>query len=243
MVYLSGFHAIEERIRSGRPCGALLVAKPGPRAREIAALAVERKVRVNRVGTNDLDAAAPGHRGIALEVDEPGPAAATLEGFLAGLDGGGKRDALVVVMDEITDPHNFGAILRSCDQFAADLALTRRRRTARSAASVAQTSAGAASWVPCAETANLPRALEALKAAGFWIYGADREGKPAWDIDLTGRTALVFGGEGGGLSRLVRERCDGFAALPSLGRLDSLNVSVAAGALLYEVIRQRMSGK
>jgi len=225
-------------MKSGRPCGPLLLAKPGPRAREIVTLAGKLRVRVDRVGTADLDRLAPGHRGIALEVEEGGAGAETsLDEFLSGL--GERKDALAVVLDEITDPHNYGAILRSCDQFGADIVISRNRRSARHADVVSQTSAGAAAWVPQAETANLPRALEDLKAAGFWVYGADMGGEAVWDRDLGGRTAIVLGAEGAGLSRLLREKCDALLSIPTSGRLDSLNVSVAAGVLLYEVARQR----
>ena len=243
MIYLTGFHAIEERIKSGRPCGSLLVAKPGPRARELIVLANERKIRVERTGTADLDHVAQDHRGIALEVEEEGrEAEASLDEFLESIgkeDESGKRDILAVILDEITDPHNYGAILRSCDQFAVDLVITRNRRTAKYADVIAKTSAGASAWVPQAETANLPRAADDLKEAGFWIYGADMEGESVFQKDLRGRTAIVLGGEGTGISRLLREKCDGFIAIPSLGRIDSLNVSVAAGVLFYEVMRQR----
>ncbi|MDR2159801.1 MAG: 23S rRNA (guanosine(2251)-2'-O)-methyltransferase RlmB [Treponema sp.] len=244
MIYLTGFHAIEECLKSGRPCGPLLVAKPGPRSRELVALAAERRVRVDRVGTHDLDRIALDHRGVVLELEAPaeaGGAGVSLEAFIAGLegDGGGRRDALVLILDEITDPHNYGAILRSCDQFGVDLVVSRDHRSAQHAAVIARTSAGASAWVPQAETANLPRAAEALKAAGFWIYGAHMEGDAAGRIDLRGRIALVLGGEGTGISRLLRERCDGLIAVPSRGRIDSLNVSVAAGVLMYEVTRQR----
>ena len=243
MIYLTGFHAIEERIRSGRPCGPLLVAKPGPRARELTALANEHKIRIDRVGTVDLDHIAPDHRGIVLEVEEEsGDAEISLDEFLERLgktDEGGRRDVLAVILDEITDPHNYGAILRSCDQFGVDLVITRHRRIAKHAEVIANTSAGASAWVPQAETANLPRAIEKLKEAGFWIYGADMEGEAAWDRDLRGRTAIILGGEGTGISRLLRECCDAMITIPSLGRIDSLNVSVAAGVLFYEVMRQR----
>jgi 23S rRNA (guanosine2251-2'-O)-methyltransferase len=260
MYYLTGFHAIEELLKSGKTAGPLLVAKAGPRARELAALAVVCKVRVDRVGTYDLDRLAPDHRGIALAADEAGPAGGgagtTLEEFLAGLeDSGGKagpgrrgggqagpgggQDALVLILDEITDPHNYGAILRSCDQFGADLVLSRNRRSAKHAGVIAQTSAGAASWVPAAETPNLPRAVEELKEAGFWIYGADMKGEALYTKDLRGRVAVILGSEGEGISRLLREHCDAMIAIPSMGRIDSLNVSVAAGVFLYEVIRQR----
>jgi 23S rRNA (guanosine2251-2'-O)-methyltransferase len=240
MTYLSGFHAIEERIKSGRSCGALLVAKPGPRAREIVDLAIERKIIVSRTGTADLDRLSGDHRGILLEVDDPLKETGVnrnLEGFIAGL--GDRKDALVVILDEITDPHNYGAILRSCDQFGADIVITRKRRIAKYAEVISKSSAGASAWVPTADAPNLPRAVEILKEKGFWIYGADMEGEPAWSKDLRGRTAIILGGEGTGISRILKERCDALISIPSLGKLDSLNVSVAAGVLFYEVMRQR----
>lgn len=242
MTYVTGFHAIEELIQSGAR-GPLLSAKGGPRARELVKLAVKRGVRVDRAGTAELDRIAPDHRGLVLAVNGsaesvPGGRAGpvTLEAFLEEL--GGRDDALVVVLDEITDPHNYGAILRSCDQFGADLVISRRRRNAKNAAVIVETSAGASAWVRSAEEPNLARALDLLKANGFWVYGADMSGRSVWELNLAGRTALVMGGETG-LSRLLKEHCDGIAAIPCGGRIDSLNVSVAAGILLYEVRRQR----
>ncbi|WP_461246483.1 23S rRNA (guanosine(2251)-2'-O)-methyltransferase RlmB [Treponema sp. R6D11] len=244
MTFLTGFHAIEERIKSGQSCGPLLVAKAGPRAKEIVTLAVNNKIRLERTGTFELDGIAPENRGIALQVeDESGKADISLENFIAGLgdscDPKGRKNSLVMILDEITDPHNYGAILRSCDQFAVDLVISRNRRNAKQAPIVSQTSAGAVSWVAQAETPNLVRAMEDLKEAGFWIYGADMDGEPVYKLDLSGRIALVLGSEGGGISRLLREKCDGMVGIPSSGRIDSLNVSVAAGVLLYEVRRQR----
>jgi 23S rRNA (guanosine2251-2'-O)-methyltransferase len=204
------------------------------------ALANGRKIPVNRVGTSELDRLAPEHRGIALEADEPGQASElSLEDYIAGL--GNRKDALALILDEITDPHNYGAILRSCDQFGADIVITRHRRTAKHADIIARTSAGAAAWVKAAETANLPRAAGLLKDSGFWIYGADMEGEPIYGRDLAGRVAVILGGEGTGISRLLRESCDAMIAVPSLGRIDSLNVSVAAGVIMYEILRQRKS--
>ena len=241
-MYLTGFHAIEERIKSGRPCGPLLVAKAGPRAKEIVTLAVNNKIRLERTGTFDLDGIAPDNRGIALQVqDDGGSADISLENFIAGL--GDRRGALVLILDEITDPHNYGAILRCCDQFAVDLVVSRSRRSAKHAEVISKTSAGAVSWVAQAETPNLVRAMEDLKEAGFWIYGAEMNGDPVYKKDFSGRTAFVMGSEGSGISRLLRERCDGIVSIPSSGRIDSLNVSVAAGVLLYEVIRSRMLRK
>ncbi|MCL2801479.1 MAG: 23S rRNA (guanosine(2251)-2'-O)-methyltransferase RlmB [Treponema sp.] len=242
MIYLTGFHAIEERIKSGSPCGPLLVAKAGPRAKEITTLAVNNKIRLERTGVFELDRIAPDNRGIALAVsdrsaEQDNKADVSLESFIDGL--GEKKNALVIILDEITDPHNYGAILRCCDQFGADLVVSRNRRNAKHAAIISQTSAGAVSWVPQAETPNLVRAMEDLKEAGFWIYGADMEGDPVYKKDLSGRTAIILGGEGSGISRLIYEKCDGFVGIPSCGRIDSLNVSVAAGVLLYEIQRQR----
>jgi 23S rRNA (guanosine2251-2'-O)-methyltransferase len=243
MNYLTGFHAIEERIKADGAGGPLLVAKAGPRARELVKAALEKRIRVERVGTHELDRLAPDHRGVVLRVDDGPfqaaglPAGTPVEDLIAGL--GDRKEALAVILDEITDPHNYGAILRSCDQFGVDLVITRKRRIARYAEVIARTSAGASAWVPVAEAANLPRAVQDLKNAGFWIYGADMQGKTAWTLDLRGRIALILGGEGSGLSRLLRETCDGMAAIPARGRIESLNVSVAAGILLYEISRQR----
>jgi 23S rRNA (guanosine2251-2'-O)-methyltransferase len=255
MIYLTGFHAIEERIKSGNAGGPLLIARAGPRARELSALAAEYKIPVDRAGTNDLDRMAPDHRGIVLVVEGPGsPPGGPAGGdtgvgeFIAALDSSGAdgrgpaKDALVLILDEITDPHNYGAILRSCDQFGVDLVISRNRRNAKHAGVIAQTSAGAVSWVPAAEAPNLLRAVRDLKDAGFWIYGADMGGEALYKKDLRGRVALVLGSEGAGISRLLREHCDAMIAVPSSGKIDSLNVSVAAGVLLYEVIRQRAYG-
>ena len=240
MFYLTGFHAIEERIKSGKDCGPLLLAKPGPRAREISSLAHKHKIRIDRVGTFDLDRLAPDNRGIALQVEKMNAdtAETSLETFISEL--GDRKDALVVILDEITDPHNYGAILRSCDQFGVDLVVSGNRRNAKNAGVISKTSAGASAWVPQAETANLVRAVDDLKAEGFWIYGTETEGEAIYKTDLCGRTALVLGSEGDGISRLLRERCDAMIGIPSEGKIDSLNVSVAAGVLLYEVQRQRL---
>lgn len=248
MMYLTGFHAIEERIKSaktkgqtgGQTCGPLLAAKAGPRAKEIVSLAIDNKIRIERVGAFDLDGLAPDNRGIALRVeDEAGGVDISLDDFIADIKNSERRDALVLILDEITDPGNYGAILRCCDQFGVDLVISRNRRNAKHAGVISQTSSGAVSWVPQTETPNLARAMEELKEAGFWIYGADMKGDPVYTRDLRGRTVFVLGGEGSGISRLLRERCDGFVGIPSYGRVDSLNVSVAAGVLLFEARRQR----
>jgi len=242
MAYLTGFHAIEELIRAGKAKGPLLVANAGPRARTIMSLATDNKIRIDRLGEHELNRLAPGNRGIALYVEgKEQNNEITVQDFIAGLEEG--SDALVVVLDGITDPHNYGAILRSCDQFGADLVIVGNRRSAKDAEVVSKTSAGAVSWVPLAFVPNLVRSVELLKEAGFWVYGADMRGEAVYEKDLTGRVVLIMGSEGSGLSRLLKETCDGMVAIPTSGKVDSLNVSVAAGVLLYEARRQRGPGK
>lgn len=239
MPYITGFHAIEELIKSGKAKGPLLVSNAGPRARAVVSLAVERKIPINRTGEHELDRLAKDNRGIALLVESGSEESGetTVEEFIAGLEEG--QDAVVVILDGITDPHNYGAILRSCDQFGVSLVVVGNRRSAKDSETVSKTSAGASAWVPIATIPNLVRAAELLKEAGFWIYGADMGGKAVDAVDLKGRTALVMGSEGAGIGRLLRETCDGMVSIPASGRVDSLNVSVAAGVLLYEAARQK----
>lgn len=185
---------------------------------------------------------------------------------MTGTDGGGSSvvsgnaggDAVsgarvAVILDRVTDPHNVGAVLRSADQFGASAVIVPERRSAKLAAPdvppdgdsdaaegvVARSSAGASAWVPLVRTANLARAVEKLKQAGFWIYGAEAGGGTVAETALPDKTVFVMGSEGCGISRLLREKCDAFVSIPTAGRLDSLNVSVAAGILLYEFRRQK----
>ena len=146
---------------------------------------------------------------------------------------------LAVVADGVTDPANLGSITRSADQFAADLVLIPRRRTARVTDTVMRMSAGAAAHVATVTVANVAAALAQLKACGCWIYGADLKGEPLDQVRFPTRVALVVGAEGGGLHALVRSRCDHLVRIPTAGQVDSLNVGVAAGILMYEVHRQR----
>ncbi len=242
MSYITGFHAIEELIKAGKAKGPLLVSNAGPRARAVMDLAVEHKIPINRTGEHELDRLARGHRGIALTVEHSSATnETTVEAFIENLEEG--RDSLVLILDSITDPHNYGAILRSCDQFGADLVVIGSRRSAKDTETVSKTSAGASAWMPVAMIANLVRAAQLLKDAGFWIYGADMGGLPVDEQKLTGRTVIIMGSEGSGLARLLKESCDFIVSVPTDGRVDSLNVSVAAGVLMYEVARQKRAAQ
>lgn len=234
MTYLSGFHAMEELIRSGNTKGAvLLVATQGPRIKRIIELAAKAGMRPKTVSARELDALAPDNRGAAIQLTEAQQdVAIDLESWLAGPV---PERALLVLLDHIEDPHNLGAILRSADVFAADLVIMPQRRAAKETDTVARSSAGALAYVPVSIVVNLARAVELLKGAGFWTYTADMGGQNLPEADLSGRVAIVLGGEGSGVSRLLKERCDGALSIPQYGHVDSLNVSVAAGIMLYEI--------
>ena len=236
---ITSLHGIEETLKEP-PAGAeLLVGKKNARTDALAALAERGKVAVRQASDAELTRVTEGreHRGVVLVLPEGRKTReTTLEAFLDGFEA---EQGLVVLLDGVTDPQNYGAILRSADQFGVDLVLIPARRSASDTPAVSAASAGAVAWVPHAVVTNLTRALGQLKEKGFWIYGADMDGTPAPQAKLTGRVALVLGSEGKGLSRLVRDTCDVVVSIPTRGRLDSLNVSVSAGILLYETRRQQ----
>jgi len=233
MTYISGFHAMEEFVRSGKARDAtLLVATAGPRIKKLVELAKKSGLRSRQLASAELDKLAPDNRGAAIEM--AGEAPSVELDLELWLERGIPESALVVILDHIEDPHNLGAILRSADVFAVDLVIMPERRAAKETDTVARSSAGASSYVPVATVANLARAIEKLKEAGFWTYAADMGGQNLPDAGLSGRIALVLGAEGSGVSRLLKERCDAALSIPQYGHVDSLNVSVAAGIFLYE---------
>ena len=224
----------------------ILYAKQGPRVKKILAQAEKLSVTIERRTDAELDkltASLPeylqNHRGIILIDDRPQEQAPKLsaDALLAAL--ASREKAFVVVLDSITDPHNTGAIIRSADQFAVDAVVLPERRSAGDFQTVSKISAGAAAWVPLLYTANLVRTVEELKHNGFWVFGADAQGEPLPHTKFPDKTILIMGSEGSGISRLLKASCDSFTAIPTSGKLDSLNVSVAAGILMYEVRRQQ----
>ncbi len=238
---ITGFHAMEETLRSGTAVsGELLYYKKSPRIDAIIALAQEKGFPVRRVGRDTLEKRAGGQetRGALLLAETAAVRTRPKEYHEYLEDFDRRQDALVILLDEITDPQNLGAILRSADLFNVDLVVIPQRRSAHETAVVKSASAGASAYVPMATVTNLPRAMEELKQVGFWIYGAQAEGEAAEKCKLSGKVALVMGSEGKGLRRLVSQGCDSFVSIPMGGHIDSLNVSVAAGILLYEVRRQ-----
>ena len=241
-------------------------SKPGPRVKKILAAAKEAGITCEQ--TNDaelnklvsgLDESLRDHRGIVMEISGAKQPAANLVDFDSWVkthsgDAGTNEDAdtngdagknnnaaprcTVVILDSITDPHNVGAILRSCDQFGASLVVIPEHNSASDIAGnevIGRTSAGASAWVPVAIVNNLVRAAEQLKQAGFWVYGADAGGQNCRTIDFPAKSVLIMGSEGTGMSQLLEKQCDTIVSIPTCGKIDSLNVSVAAGVLLYEL--------
>lgn len=146
----------------------------------------------------------------------------------------------LILLDNIEDPHNLGAIIRTANLAGAHGVIIPKNRAVGLTATVARTSAGALNYTPVAKVTNLAKTIEDLKKEGLWFVCADMDGTPMYDLDMTGPIGLVIGSEGEGVSRLVRERCDMTAAIPMHGDIDSLNASVAAGVLMYEIVRQKM---
>lgn len=152
-----------------------------------------------------------------------------------------KEDPFLVLLDGIEDPHNLGAIIRTANQAGAHGVIIPKNRAVGLTAVVARTSAGALNYTPVAKVTNLSKTIEELKKEGMWFVCADMEGTRMYDLNLKGAIGLVIGGEGDGVSRLVKESCDMAASIPMKGEIDSLNASVAAGVLAYEIVRQRLT--
>jgi 23S rRNA (guanosine2251-2'-O)-methyltransferase len=231
-----GINPVIEALRARRVRGVQVIEGDGPRLRELVSLATDAGVPVRRVSAEALDKMSEHgvHQGVAAELDQA--VECTVEELVVDAPG----PALVVVLDGIEDPHNLGAIFRTVDAVGATGVVVQQRRSAARGGAAAKASAGAVSHVRVAEVVNIARALEDLKAVGVWTVGLSEEAREPYDrIDLARPTAIVLGAEGRGLRRLVRERCDFLAAIPMRGHVSSLNVSVAAGVVLFEAIRQR----
>jgi 23S rRNA (guanosine2251-2'-O)-methyltransferase len=232
-----GLNPVIEALRSKRVKRLRVSGRSDRRVEEAVALARASGVTVERVDTQALDRLAHGgvHQGIAAEVE--GPRDWSIPEIVAAA---APAAPLLVVLDGIEDPHNVGAILRTADAAGVHGVVRQSRHSASLDGVVAKASAGALSHVRIATEVNIARALEELKAAGVWTVGLAGEAPEAYDrVDLTVPTALVLGAEGTGLRRLVRDRCDRLVSIPMHGAVESLNVSVAAGVVLFEAIRQR----
>ena len=236
---LIGRNPVAEALKSGRPINEIIVQKGAEGSiGKILSKAKQNDVPVKFVDKAALDRIAQGgsHQGVAAFC--AAHEYASMEDICAKARELGE-EPLVVILDEIEDPHNLGAILRSAECAGASGVIIPKRRGCGLTAAAAKASAGAVEYMPCVRVSNISTAIDELKKEGFWIAGCDMDGSPYDKSDMTGRTAIVIGNEGRGLSRLVREKCDFIISIPILGRIDSLNASNAAAVALYEARRQR----
>jgi 23S rRNA (guanosine2251-2'-O)-methyltransferase len=234
MAILSGIHPVVEALRGKRPLDRILVAKGagGPRLQEIIDLARQASVPVRFEARNSLDrlAGSPAHQGVVAM-----GAAQKYADIEKAAEG-----ELVVVLDGVEDPHNLGAIIRTAHAVGAASVVIPERRAASVTDVVAKAAAGALEHLPISRVTNINRTLENLKERGFWIYGLDERGEQDYDqVEYSAPTAFVLGGEGKGLHELVRKHCDVLVRIPMAGKISSLNVSVAAGVVLFEWNRRR----
>ena len=238
-----GRNPVFEALKSGREIDKVLVKK-GEYAGSLVSIikkAKDLKIPVVEADKAKLDALSEGgnHQGVIA--------------FAAAHDYTDIRDMIkaakekssspfLVVLDKITDPHNFGSILRTANCVGADGVIIPKRAGVGLSEIVAKTSAGALEYTPVAKVSNIAETLQMLKKEGFWIAGAEADGELMYKTNLTGAIALVIGSEGEGISRLVKERCDFLCSIPMFGEINSLNASVAAGVMMYEIVRQREFG-
>ncbi len=233
-----GRNAVVEAIKAGRTIDTVYIQKGAEGLGKLTALAKESGAVVKDTTADKLCeiAGTTKHGGVAAVMSAA--EYSTVEEILAVSEEKGKPP-FIIIADEIQDPHNLGAIIRTAEAAGADGVIIPKRRSAGLTSTVFKTSAGAASWVKVARVANLVDTIKQLKAAGVWVYGADMDGEPFRKADMTGAAALVIGSEGYGLGRLVRENCDKIVSIDMYGNINSLNASVSAAILMYEIVRIR----
>ena len=239
---IEGRNAVLEAFRSGKCVDKLFIldgCQDGP-VRTIAREARKTDTIINYVSKERLDQLSEthAHQGVIAQVAAYDYS--TVDEILARAEEKGEEPFLII-LDNVEDPHNLGAIIRTANLAGAHGVIIPKRRAVGLTSTVAKTSAGAINYTPVAKVTNIVRTIEELKEKGIWFVCADMGGETMYDLDLTGPMGLVIGNEGEGVSRLVREACDFTASIPMKGDIDSLNASVAAGVLAYEIVRQRLA--
>jgi len=237
---IAGRNSITEALKSGREIEALLVAK-GERsgsAGVIVAKCRDRGIPVKEVSPKKLDflCANANHQGMVLMIGAH--TYSTVDDILASAESK-NQPPFVIICEGLEDPHNLGAVIRTAEAAGAHGIIIPKRGSAGLTYATAKAACGALEYMPVARVSNIAQTIELLKHKGLWIYGADMSGQPWTSQDLSGALAIVIGGEGSGLGRLIKEKCDILLSLPMKGKINSLNASVAGGILMYEVARQR----
>lgn len=234
---VAGRNAVAEVVRSGREIEYIMVAKgAGGSLLPIIAQCRQMGLTVKEMPRNKLDLKLPGvnHQGIAAVVSSA--EYSTVEDIIERAND--LENKAILVLDEIADPHNLGAIIRTAEAAGIAGIIIPKRRSAGLNSTVAKVAVGAVEYVPVARVANIASTLEKLKEHGYWVYGADMDGEDIYQTDMSGKSAIVIGSEGFGISRLVKEKCDVIVKIPMFGKINSLNASVAAGIMVYETVRR-----
>ena len=235
-----GRNAVSEALKSGREIDTLLVAK-GERdkvASRLIAACRDRGVVVKEVDSRKLDSISAGanHQGVCAYAAVHGYS--SIEDMLALAEEKGEKP-FIIVCDEIEDPHNLGAVIRTAECAGVHGVIIPKRRSVGLSYTVGKASAGAVEYMRVARVTNISELIDRLKERGVWVYGADMNGEDYTRCDMSGACAIVIGNEGKGISRLVREKCDVIVSLPMKGKINSLNASVAAGVLIYHALNGR----
>lgn len=237
---IAGRNAVMEALKTERQIDTLYLLQTagGGSLGKIVAKAKEKRIVIKQVTAQKLDALSGGvnHQGVVAVVSVA--EYVSLEDILK-IAKDREEAPFLIICDEIEDPHNLGAIIRTAEAAGAHGVIIPKRRSATLTQTVYKTSAGAASVLPVCRVSNLKQAINALKKEQIWIYSADMDGAPWCQVDYAGGAALVIGSEGKGVSRLIKEQSDFVVSLPMNGQINSLNASVAAGILMYEIARQR----
>ena len=236
-----GRNPVSEALKSGRAIESVLVAKGNKNGAVsvILAKAREKGIVIKEVDPKKLDFMSGGavHQGIAAVAAVKDYS--SVEEILQTAEERGE-DPFIIILDELEDPHNLGAVIRTAECVGAHGVIISQRRSAGLTFSAGKESAGAVEYVKVARVVNIPNVIDKLKERGIWVYAADMNGSLYTQTDLTGPAAIVIGNEGKGIGPLVLKKCDAAVSLPMKGRINSLNASVAAGVLAYEILRQRM---
>ncbi|MCJ8014977.1 23S rRNA (guanosine(2251)-2'-O)-methyltransferase RlmB [Paenibacillus sp. KQZ6P-2] len=242
---IGGKHSVIEALKSGRTINKIWVAENAQKhlTQPIIIEAKKLGVVIQQVDKRKLDQLAPGvqHQGVVAQVAPY--AYAEVEDILLEAENKGEPP-FILLLDEIEDPHNLGSILRTADCTGVHGVIVPKRRSAQVTATVSKTSAGAAEYVPVARVTNLGQTIDSLKEKGIWVVGTDVSAESGiYETNVfDGPVAIVIGNEGKGMGRLIREKCDVLIKLPMNGQINSLNASVAAGVVMYEVLRRRNQG-
>lgn len=235
---ISGKNSVLEALKADKTINKISVLKNSRNASEIVALAREKGVRFEFVSKAILDKKSVHHQGVVAEVVEF--EYSSVEDILKKAEEK-SESPLIVILDGIEDPHNFGAIIRSCECVGAHGVIISKHRQVAVNETVVKTSAGAISNLLISRVTNINQTIDYLKQKGVWVYGLEASGKSIYKTNLTGSVALVIGSEGSGISMLTQKKCDEIVSLPLYGKVNSLNASVACGISVYEVMRQRKS--